>query len=287
MSGAVSTGWAPPSGPGEPPGPTRGWARWLPALTVVWAVLLGVLVWVSVRDDPPTVREQRDLAQAGPVVDRAVGELLAAVGDAGAVALAPARVTPGCRITPMEDGAALERAVAVEFAGDDVRGLLERVAARLPGDWRAGVRVTGEGARLWGDAGGFVAVRGRPAGPGRVLLTADTGCRPVGAGYRPPTASAGPEGAALADALRALGLPAAPRPELTAAPCPAGEGTNTRTVRATGPAPATLAALAPLAGDSTVRDTPEVYAWRSGAVSVVVERAGDEVRLAASTGCPA
>ncbi|SCF36340.1 hypothetical protein GA0070564_106310 [Micromonospora mirobrigensis] len=250
-------------------------------------MLLGVLVWVSVRDDPPTVREQRDLAQAGPVVDRAVGELLAAVGDAGAVVLTPERVTRGCRITPMEDGAVLERGVAVDLAGDDVRGLLERVAARLPADWWARVRATDEGVRLRADAGGFVAVEGRPAGPGRALLTADTGCRPVGAGYRPPTAAPGPEGAALAAALRALGLPAAPQPTPSAAPCPAGGGTNTRTVRATGPAPATLAALAPLAGGSPVRETPEVYAWRSGPVSVVVERAGDEVRLAASAGCPA
>ncbi|MBY8873036.1 hypothetical protein K7640_14465 [Micromonospora sp. PLK6-60] len=286
MSGAAPPGYAPPTGPRERT-PSRRASRWLLVATTAWAVLLGVLVWVSVRDDPPTVREQRSLAQAGPVVDRAVGELLAAVGDAGAVVLAPDQLTRGCRITPMEDGAELTRGVSVLFAGDDVRGLLDRVAAGLPAGWRAGVRASDRGARLRADAGEFVTVEGRPVAPGRVLLTAGTGCRPIGGGYRPPSAGTGPEGEALDGALRALGLPSGSPREVTAAPCPAGEGTNTRTVRTAGPAPATLAALAPAAAGSVVLDTPEVYAWRRGPVSVVVERVGEEVRVAASDGCPA
>ncbi|PWU57244.1 hypothetical protein DLE60_24900 [Micromonospora globispora] len=68
MSGAVQAGYAPPTGP-DRPAPGRRWLRWLLAATVAWAVLLAVLTWISVRDDPPTVREQRTLAEAGPVVD--------------------------------------------------------------------------------------------------------------------------------------------------------------------------------------------------------------------------
>ncbi|MCM0675679.1 hypothetical protein NCC78_13415, partial [Micromonospora phytophila] len=61
MNGVVQTGYAPPTGPGQPAS-SRRWLRWLLAATVAWAVLLAALTWVSVRDDPPTVREQRTLA---------------------------------------------------------------------------------------------------------------------------------------------------------------------------------------------------------------------------------
>ena len=134
MSGAVQAGYAPPTGPGRP-ARGRRWLRWLLAATVAWAVLLAVLTWFSVREDPPTVREQRTLTEAGPVVDRAVGELLAGVGDGGVAAILPDRLERGCRITPMEDGADLQRGVEVVVPGDE-RGLLQRVADRLPAGWR-------------------------------------------------------------------------------------------------------------------------------------------------------
>ncbi len=76
---AVETGYAPPN-PGEQPGDGRRRLRWLTVATVAWAVLLAGLTWWSVRTDPPTVKEQRSLDQAGPVVDRAIGELTGAVG---------------------------------------------------------------------------------------------------------------------------------------------------------------------------------------------------------------
>ncbi|TBL38290.1 hypothetical protein EYA84_09825, partial [Verrucosispora sp. SN26_14.1] len=68
MSGAVQTGYFPPAGP-RPPAPGPRWPRWLIVATVAWAVLLAGLTWRSARNDPPTVREQRTLAEAGPVVD--------------------------------------------------------------------------------------------------------------------------------------------------------------------------------------------------------------------------
>ncbi|MEV0152758.1 hypothetical protein AB0H57_03320 [Micromonospora sp. NPDC050686] len=282
MSGAAQAGYAPPTGPRDPV-PARRRFRWLLAAVVAWAALLGVLTWVSVRDDPPTVREQRTLAQAGPVVDRAVGELVGAAGDR-VVVLQPERVERGCRLTPALGGATLERAVEVLDPGADPRAVLTEMADRLPTGWLAGVRVTGDGPRLRADAGEFVLVEGRPAGGDRLRLTVRTGCRPVGAGYRPPAAQGGPAADALAAALRTLGQSTVPAVPQVAAPCPGGDR-QARTARVTlDQAPAEPArALAPVAGDAVVLETPEVYAYRQGAVTVAL--AGPD--LTATTGCPA
>lgn len=248
---------------------------------MLWAVLLGALTWWSVRHDPPTVREQRSVTEAGPVVDRAVGRLVAATGEA-AWALAAPRLDRGCRITPMDDGATLARDLDVVVAEGGERALLEAVAGRLPADWRAGVHLGSDGPRLRADAGEFVAVQGRVVTPGRVRLTADSGCRPDDAeqgtllpGY--------PDEPALDDALRALGGPAGP-PERVVAPCPGGGVARTVWASA-GPAPASLAGLKPLAGGGAVLDTPEVYAYRRGAVVVLADATGEQVRVSASTGC--
>ncbi|MCX4389240.1 hypothetical protein OG777_20235 [Micromonospora peucetia] len=284
VNGVQAAGQAPPTGP-DRPASARRWWRWLLAATVAWAVLLGALTWISVRDDPPTVREQRSLTEAGPVVDRAVGELVAAAGDTAV--LTPPVVDRGCRVTPFADGADLSRGVDVFVATGGERTLLEQVADRLPADWRAGVRATSDGPRLRADAGEFVTVSGRVEGDGRVRLTVDTGCRPVGDGYAVPAiGAAGAEADALAEALRTLGGPAGPAPEPVAAPCPGG-GTA-RTVRSAGvPAPASpAAALAPVAR-VPVLDGPQAYAYRRGPVTVVADLSGDRIVLSATTGCAA
>lgn len=286
MSGAAQAGYAPPFRPDQP-APRRRWLRWLVAATVAWAVLLAGLTWWSVRRDPPTVKEQRTLDQAGPVVDRAIGRLTAAIGSDGVPAILPDRVERGCRVAPLADGAELTRAVAVAIPGDDVRALLTRVAGRLPAAWRAGVTGSATGPVLRADAGEFVAVEGRPEGPGRVRLTATTGCRPVGAGYQPPAATAGPESAELTRALARWGGAAGPV-QLLAAPCP--DGGTARTARAEtagGPAGAALAEpFRDRAGDGPVlRDSADEYArWSSPAV--LAERAGDRVRIAVTSPCP-
>ncbi|MEV0807033.1 hypothetical protein [Micromonospora sp. NPDC050200] len=261
--------------------PIRGWPRWLLAATVLWAVLLGALTWWSVRHDPPTVREQRPLDQAGPVVDRALGQLVAATGD-GAWEMGAPRLDRGCRVTPMDDGATLARDLDVVVADGGERALLEGIAGRLPADWRAGVRVTSDGPRLRADAGEFVAVEGRVVTAGRVRLTADSGCRPVDVDY--VTLLPGyPAEPALDDAMRALGRPA-DTPGQVVAPCPGGGAARTAWVTA-GPAPVSLAGLKPLAAGAAVIDTPEVYAYRRGAVVVLADAAGEQVRVSASTGC--
>ncbi|RIV37221.1 hypothetical protein [Micromonospora radicis] len=285
MSSAVQPGYAPPAGP-QPPDAGSGWPRWLVALTVAWAVLLAGLTWYSARNDPPTVREQRTLAQAVPVVDAAIGELVAAA--AGAVpALAPPEIERGCRITPFATGATLRRQVDLAVAGGEERALLEQVSDGLPAAWRAGVRVTSDGPRLRADAGEFVTVQGRQVGDGRIRLTAETGCRPVdGEPAAPAPGAAGAEARALAEALRALGAPTVEPTELVTATCPGG-GVS-RTVRSADvvPAGSPTAALAPLAGGTPVVETPETYAYRRDGVAVLAELGPDGVTLAATTGCP-
>lgn len=250
-------------------------------------MLLALLAWMSVRNDPPTVREQRTLGQAGPVVDRAIGELSRAAGAAGLLELSPARVASGCRVTPFADGARLRREVGVLAPTGTERAVLAGIAERLPTSWRAGVGPGVDGPELHADAGEFVAVEGRPTVDGRVRLIVDTGCRPVGSGYTTaPATDAGPEAAALTAALRALGRPSDAAPELVTAPCPGGG--LARTARAAdGPGQAaSTEALAPLAGEAPLLDKPPVYAYRTGAVTVLAELSPDATRLAATVGCP-
>ncbi|MEU4679639.1 hypothetical protein [Micromonospora sp. NPDC023737] len=290
MSGAVQTGYAPPTGP-DAPAPNR--RRWLLAATVAWALLLALLAWTSVHDDPPTVREQRTLSEAGALVDRAVGELVAAAGT-NVLELTPPQVERGCRVTPLAEGATLTRSVAVALTGGDERQLLEGIADRLPAGWRAGVRMTPDGLRLRADAGEFVAVAGRPAGERRFQLTVDTGCRLIGTGYpsaggdagEASTTTPGAEVAALADAQRALGGSVEAAPELVTAPCPGGG--LARTARSgTDPGPADPAtALAPLATGGPLLETVAAYAYRTGRTVVLADTAGDDPHLAATTGCP-
>ncbi|MFI7603793.1 hypothetical protein ACIBTV_01570 [Micromonospora sp. NPDC049366] len=284
MSGAVQAGYAPPSGP-HAPAPARARRRWLLVATVAWALLLALLTWLSVRDDPPTVREQRSLAEAGPVADRATGELAAAAGPTALVELTPPQLDRGCRVTPFADGAALTRGVEVTVPQGGERELLDRIAERLPAAWRAGVRLTPDGLRLRADAGEFVAVDGRPAGEGRIRLTVRTGCRPLGDGYPPATGPAGAEAVALADALRALGQPAQAAPQLVSAPCPGGGVARTARVDGLTTSTGLAAALGPLAAGGPALDTVDTYAYRVGPLIVLATTAAGSPRVSATAPC--
>lgn len=246
-------------------------------------MLLVALTWWSVRTDPPTVKEQRTISQAVPVVDRAVGRLVAAIGPDGVWVMTPETVEKGCRVTPVSDGAELIRGVDVLVAEGAERPLLDRVADALPGSWRAGVRDSVDGPRLRADAGEFVLVEGEVPEPGRVRLTVATGCRPadVEFGELLPLHAAGP---ALEEASRALGRPATDATEVVVARCPDGGKAWTRWVDA-GSEPVSLAALAPLAAGAALVDTPDTYAYRRGPDIVLADATGEELRLAASTGC--
>ncbi|SCE75476.1 hypothetical protein GA0074695_0845 [Micromonospora viridifaciens] len=255
--------------------------RWLVVATVAWGMLLAGLTWWSVRHDPPTVKEQRTLSQAVPVVERAMGQLVAALDD-DAWKLTESRVDRGCRLTPLSAGAVLTRGLEVPVAAGGERALLDRVAQRLPAGWRAGVATETGHPRLWADAGEFVVIDGRVVADGLVRFSAATGCRPADAEIAKlmPGYPVGPE---LTAALRALGqAPPSDAAQVSAAVCPAGGLARTVSVEA-GRGPASLAALRPLG--TVVLDRPGLYAYRSGPVVVLADTTGDRLGLTASTGC--
>ncbi|MCW3844801.1 hypothetical protein ONA70_32450 [Micromonospora yasonensis] len=254
--------------------------RWLVPATVAWALLLAGLTWWSVRHDPPTVKEQRTLGQAAAVTDRAMGRLVAALGD-GAWELTPPRVERGCRVTPLTDGAALTRGLDVPVPAGSERALLDHVTQRLPADWRAGVATEAGRPRLRADAGEFIAIDGRVVADGLVRFSAATGCRPADIEFG-ELLLAHPAGPALTAALGALGRPAPVGAKWVTAPCPAGGPARTVVVTA-GAVPASLAALRPLG--AVLLDRPGTYAYRSGSAVVLADTTGDRLRLAASTGC--
>lgn len=281
-----------PTHPGGPTRPrsTRRWGRWLLAGTAAWAVLLLGLSYLSMRDDEPTVREQRSLAQAAPVVNAAIGELIAAAGPEPVLEMSAPRVAAGCRVSVLRDGATLERAVAMRTPPELAPALLDRLADRLPARYRAAVRTDPDGAArsLRADAGEFVLIEGGITEPGVVTLTATTGCRP--------------DAPQLVTGELLIGLPIDGEPDRVLAAldateinpgdrvsvgCPGGGAAHT--ARATGLSPADAPppseTLANLAGTVVATDQPELYAYRDGPLSVVVTAVAGDLRVAVSTGC--
>jgi hypothetical protein len=170
------------------PAPPRRWRWWLLGGTVVWLVVLLGAAALSYHRDAPTVREQRTVAEASPVVDRAAGELVAAAwGEDATVEISRRRLVTGCRITPALDGGTLARSVTVRTVAANAPAVLDRIASGLPAGYDAAVRHNDIGGvhRLRADAGEFVAVNGAVTAPGVISLTVQTGCRPHSPGYDP------------------------------------------------------------------------------------------------------
>jgi hypothetical protein len=266
--------------------------RWLVAVVVAWALVLVGAAYLSSRRDPPTVREQRPIEQAAPVVWGAAGRLAAAAGGPGAVVeMTPSRLTRGCRLTTAREGATLELGLRIYTATADAPALLDRIAQTLPGSYRAQVRHGKDetAPTFRADAGEFVGVRGGVSEPGLVTLTVATGCRPLSAGWAGAVALLGTPADAMAErVLAALGAEQADWGRIDV-PCP-GRGA-VRTARLTsrpGTAPGPLrAALHEIAAGATiVADTPERLAYRQGEFGVVVEARDDVVTVAATTDCP-
>jgi hypothetical protein len=280
--------------PHSPPelAPARSRRRWLFAAVAGWTALLLLVTYVSVRQDEPTVREQRDLAQATPVVNRALGELLAGAGSEVVAELTGPTVQPGCRITPMRDGATLDYTITLRTAEADTPALLDRLAQRLPDDYQTAVRHGADGGAqtLRAEAGEFVGIRGGVTDPGVVRLTVATGCRPVPPNFVIANPTIGlPIDDEPARVLGALGVPVTdPLARTTGVPCPAGgAGYTTRAAGRGTPPPSFGDALRPLAGAGAVviTDQPELYAYRAGPLSVVIEATDGMIRVATTTGC--
>lgn len=253
--------------------------------------MLLALAYLSVRHDDPTVPEQRDIATAAPVVDRAIGHLVAAAGDDVVVELSPPRLTPGCRLTPLRDGATLERSVTIRATVGTGPAVLDRVAHRLPASYEAGTRRGRDGSpsSLRADAGEFVSVRGTLAGPDVLTMTAATGCRPMSPDFDPAVQLlyALPIDEEPGRILAALGIPPSGPVDRFGAPCPEGGAVHTArgSGRTSGREPPLEKAARPAAGAAVVADTPDLYAYRDGRRSVVVERLDAEIRVAVTEGC--
>ncbi|HEU5106976.1 MAG TPA: hypothetical protein VFT95_00225 [Micromonosporaceae bacterium] len=257
--------------PEAPAAPTAGAPRrrrrWLIAIGTAWALLLGAAAGWSYHRDAPTVREQRTIAQAAPVVDRAVGEVVGAVFDADAVVgISGRRLRAGCRLTPAWAGAELERTVTIRSAAADAPALVDRIADGLPAGYRAGVSGAGGVRRIRADAGEFVAISGAVTSPGVVSVSVRTGCRPPSDGFELKTALEveGAERMTTARAnlivLRAEGIDVV---DVAVVPCPAGEGFFTSQVATgrgeLGPA---VAQIVRRGGNPVIVDEPDHLAAR-------------------------
>jgi hypothetical protein len=273
---------APPAPPAR-----RNWRQI--AAVVGWAALLGVLAIWSSAHDPPTVPEQRNIAQALPVLQEATGALLnAASGPGRAVVLGKTGLSDGCRITPVRTGIEASRKVTMYVQADQAKQALDGVASALPAGYHARVARAGKGSRvaLHADAGSYVAIDADTLATSQVIeLEVSTGCRPAARTVLdladPP---AGGPPIAYLSALRALGV--AGETTVTTVHCPAGGTAATYTVERRSSTADLGRSLAPALGGATVvRADPEGWAYRTGSDSVVVLRDGSTLHLSATTPC--
>ena len=305
--------FSPPAGPSAS-GRRR---RTLIAVVVAWMVVVaGLAVW-SVRRDPATVPEQRDIAQALPELQRAAGVVFAAAGGPGrAVLLGDLKVSRDCQITPVRAGVIAARDVTVYVRAGEVRAGIEAIAAALPKSYRASLSI-GRGATeyaLHADAGNFIGIDADlNAGEQALTLAVSSGCRPLVSGELDRSdPAAGPAPAALGAVLAALGASGtpsgsdvSPAPSTTVSPslsgatssaapgvaaqavaCPRGGTTGTYTVDGVA-APADLGGSlrGVLSGASVIWSGANGWAYRTGDDSVVVQVDGKRLRVSASTAC--
>ena len=275
---------APPIGP--PPRPRR--RRWLGWAVAAWVVALVAIGFWAVRHDPPTVPEQRNIAQALPVLQRATGALVAAAqGPARAVAIGDVRLAAGCRITPVRSGVEATRDVTLYVPADQAAPALRAVAARLPTVYRPDVATKGARVALHADAGSYIGIDADSLIDAQVVtLEVSSGCRPPAAtGTTSAEPRAGDPPAALTAVLRALN--GTGRPTVAAVTCPGGATAATYTVDGV-PAPPDLGRSLESVTDgaTVVRADPAGWAYRTGVTSVVVTASPDRLRVSATGACP-
>ncbi len=263
---------------------------WLIAGVVVWVVVLAAGIGWAVSRGEPTGRDQTTVAQALPVVDRAVAEIVgAATMDGNAVAAISGFDRVGdCRVTVLRRGERYQRTVTVVVTPGTEEALIERVGARLPQAY--GVHVAR--SRLVADAGFWVQVTGSVISKGQVRFVADTGaCRETG--QLPADA--------VNDAVHDEGASAAGRAEITKvlarlsltaaswrthqASCPDGAAlTTVEAVSADGIEPGAFDQLLTGQGKVVVA-TPDAFAYSAGTNAVAVRHDADHVVITATRGC--
>jgi hypothetical protein len=284
---SLPTGYPYAAPPSAPERPRTRW--WLVGIVVVWAlVIAGFAVW-SVRKDPPTVPEQRDIAEALPVLQRTTGVLFSvADGPDRVLVLGDVEFDRDCALTPVRAGVEATRDVTVHVRADQAPATLDDIAGKLPAGWAAAVRETSNGNRhvMRADAGEFVGVQATADLNATVFtLRASTGCRPLAEGVDLDPADQ--PGAGLEAVLKAIGAPVGSPATRSEVACPAG-GKTASTVVADGlPVPGDIGrAVQPLvAGAVVVQADPHTWAFRSGDQGVVVSDRDGEARASITSGC--
>ncbi|MEU4160295.1 hypothetical protein [Actinoplanes sp. NPDC026670] len=311
------------TGPGygyPPPGGSGPRRRWLPVVVGVWGVVLLAAVFWSVRNDPPTVPEQRTAGQAVAVLRAASGAVVEAAQDERWVLSLGVLRVEECSITPVWDGQEASREVTLYVPDGDARTALDTVADRLPAGYRAGVIGARGGTRLsfFADAGENVGVESEANSADQVLsLRIFTGCRPASAdldrgdpaaGTAPPTLDAvvaeiTATGTGSPSATPGLnGSPSAtpaPGGNPSAAPAPGGSSVETLAVACPGGGTAStfVRDAGPAGVDDGPRGVPEGtvpvwadaggWAYRMGSESVVVTVEQQRYRVRVTTACRA
>ncbi|WP_412541365.1 hypothetical protein R8Z50_01765 [Longispora sp. K20-0274] len=238
--------------------------RWLVWFSVAWGVVLVVGALYAVFNGKATVKEQRTITQAQPVVDRATETVVTAAGPV-AVRIGGYDQRETCRVTVARAGLSFQRVISLYTAPGEEKALLKGLADRLPKDYRASL----VGESLYADAGEFIRVTGNIAGPGQVRVLASTGCRPAGDG--PVRAKEQPDRAPVAAVFAVLGV----EPLDWAAYHAGCVDTTVATTRSAVPGP--LAAK--FEGRELLIGTPELVVFRDGAASVVVTATAGSVSV--------
>ncbi|MDI6103915.1 hypothetical protein QLQ12_35400 [Actinoplanes sp. NEAU-A12] len=247
-------------------------------------------VFWSVRHDPPTVPEQRDIGQALSGLRAASGAVVAAAqAERWVLRLGELRVDD-CAITPVRDGQEATRDVTLYVPEGDARAALDAIADGLPADYRAGV-LASRGATLlslFADAGEHVGVEAEAHAADQVLtVQIFTGCRPSGSELDRADPAVGAVPALLDATVAGIGAGGGTGvPASRAVVCPGG-GTLSTFEADAGPA-------GPESGPRGVPDGTEPvwveaggWAYRAGSESVVVTSVGERLRVSVTTGCRA
>jgi len=232
----------PPAPPAAPARDSRR-RRVLLAVALVWGLVLATVgIWYSFHGRP-TAREQTTIAQAQPVVDRAIENVVRAAGLAAVPAVFGFGKVSDCDVTPIRGGVRYERTVWLYTAAGGEADLLDRIVDGLPARYKA--EAHGTPHTMTADAGFFVTVNGSIPVPGLVSVKAGTGCRTLG--HQPaadPTTAPGPDPLGVRGAWQVHTLPC-----------------GLRTVAVAGPATRSLSTLP---HDGAVVATGDVYADRTG-----------------------
>jgi hypothetical protein len=276
------------TGPGNatvPPGSGR--RRWLRVVAGVWAAVLLAAVFWSVRTDPPTVPEQRDIARALTVLRAASGSVAAVAQDERwTLSLGELRFED-CSITPAWDGLDATREVTLYVPEGDARTALDAIAAGLPADYAAGVTASRGATRLtfFADAGEHVGIEAEAHSSDQVLrIRVFTGCRPGVAGLDTSDPAAGPVPELLRSTVAAIGGGAEETTSSRALVC-AGGGTLATFVADAGPSTPDSGPRGLPDGTTPVWTDASGWAYRMGSESIVITSDRDRLRVTVTTGC--